>query len=296
MNANEILKIVRGLRVAMSLADAVPTEAHKHEGDLKWFGEVVNVHGGYDAIRDALEAARAAAVATDPVGILLKLCDQLETMKHLMVLHPSGGQNYPYLDRDNVCAYVEQARAAVSKSDANLPEDERATWSFKQWWEHVGAWETPEGFVSFGSPMAVRAMLIQFGRVVEARAALSSAPMAQAEPRPTDDELWEQTLRERDTYHEWADKLADAIATYFAVDIGEHSNQNCPWAEALEAIEAATPAVPAAPSEREPDPLALYEAIRSKKYTTVAQSWELVELVTAAMSAAPAAPIEREGE
>lgn len=172
MNANEILKIVRGLRVAMSLADAVPTEAHKHEGDLKWFGEVVNVHGGYDAIRDALEAARAAAVATDPVGILLKLCDQLETMKHLMVLHPSGGQNYPYLDRDNVCAYVEQARAAVSKSDANLPEDERATWSFKQWWEHVGAWETPEGFVSFGSPMAVRAMLIQFGRVVEARAAL----------------------------------------------------------------------------------------------------------------------------
>lgn len=172
MNANEILKIVRGLRVAMSLADAVPTEAHKHEGDLKWFGEVVNVHGGYDAIRDALEAARAAAVATDPVGILLKLCDQLEAMKHLMVLHPSGGQNYPYLDRDNVCAYVEQARAAVSKSDANLSEDERATWSFKQWWEHVGAWETPEGFVSFGSPMAVRAMLIQFGRMIEARAAL----------------------------------------------------------------------------------------------------------------------------
>lgn len=172
MNANEILKIVRGLRVAMSLADAVPTEAHKHEGDLKWFGEVVNVHGGYDAIRDALEAARAAAVATDPVGILLKLCDQLETMKHLMVLHPSGGQNYPYLDRDNVMAYVEQARAALSKSDTNLSEDERAEWSFKQWWAHVGAWETPEGFISFGSPMAVRAMLIQFGRMVEARAAL----------------------------------------------------------------------------------------------------------------------------
>ena len=60
MNADGILKIVRGLKVAMSLADAVPTEAHKHEGELKWFGEVVNVHGGYDAIRDALEAARAA--------------------------------------------------------------------------------------------------------------------------------------------------------------------------------------------------------------------------------------------
>lgn len=57
--------------------------------------------------------------------------------------------------------------------------------------------------------------------------------------RPTDDQLWDQTIRDRDTYHEWADKLAEAIAAYFGVDIGEHSNQNCPWAEALEAVPAA---------------------------------------------------------
>ena len=55
--------------------------------------------------------------------------------------------------------------------------------------------------------------------------------------RPTDDELWDATLRDRDAYHEWADKLAEAIAKHFDVDIGEHSNQNLPWAEALEAIE-----------------------------------------------------------
>lgn len=59
--------------------------------------------------------------------------------------------------------------------------------------------------------------------------------------RPTDDELWDATLRDRDAYHDWADKLADAIAKHFGVDIGEHSNQNLPWAEALEAIENAEP-------------------------------------------------------
>lgn len=54
--------------------------------------------------------------------------------------------------------------------------------------------------------------------------------------RPTDDALWDQTMKDRDAYHDWADKLADAIASYFGVDIGEHSNMNLPWAEALDAI------------------------------------------------------------
>lgn len=64
-------------------------------------------------------------------------------------------------------------------------------------------------------------------------ALLAAQPVAQ---RPTDDELWDQTIRDRDTYHEWADRLAEAIAKYFSVDIGEHSNMNLPWAEALEAV------------------------------------------------------------
>lgn len=59
-------------------------------------------------------------------------------------------------------------------------------------------------------------------------------------PRPTDDHLWDETIRDRDTNQEWADKLADAIAKHFGADIGEHSNMNCPWAEALEVIDAAT--------------------------------------------------------
>lgn len=71
------------------------------------------------------------------------------------------------------------------------------------------------------------------------RAMFGAAPQSQA--RPTDDDLWDQTLRERDSYHEVADKLAEAIATYFDADIGEHSSNNCPWDQALQVIESTAP-------------------------------------------------------
>jgi hypothetical protein len=67
---------------------------------------------------------------------------------------------------------------------------------------------------------------------------ITFAPKAAAvAARPTDDALWDQTLTERDNYHEWADKLANAIAEHFGIEIGEHSNLNNPWAVALEALE-----------------------------------------------------------
>jgi hypothetical protein len=53
------------------------------------------------------------------------------------------------------------------------------------------------------------------------------------------DELWDQTLQERDRYHEVADSLAQAIAKHLGVEIGEHSSANCPWHRALEALEEA---------------------------------------------------------
>jgi hypothetical protein len=56
-------------------------------------------------------------------------------------------------------------------------------------------------------------------------------------PRPTDDELWDQTLKERDHYHDMADRLADCIADITGVDIGEHSSMNCPWHEATAAAQ-----------------------------------------------------------
>jgi len=60
--------------------------------------------------------------------------------------------------------------------------------------------------------------------------------------RPTDDAMWDHTLRERDRYHETADDLANAIADYFDWEIGEHSSANCPWENALELLAAAPPA------------------------------------------------------
>lgn len=59
--------------------------------------------------------------------------------------------------------------------------------------------------------------------------------------RPSDDALWDQTLTERDEYHDMADKLANAIADHLMVEIGEHSSGNCPWMRALGAIENAAP-------------------------------------------------------
>ncbi|EKS9800288.1 MULTISPECIES: hypothetical protein [Burkholderia] len=117
---------------------------------------------------------------------------------------------------------------AQAADAAAAPADERA--SFEAWWYEREAFglraerlDTPEA--------AARAAWNE-------RAA-ASQPAAAA--RPSDDELWDQTLRERDEYQETADKLAAAIAKHFGVGIGEHSNLNCPWDEALEVIENAAP-------------------------------------------------------
>ena len=84
-------------------------------------------------------------------------------------------------------------------------------------------------------------------------AMLAAAPQAQAAPRPTDDELWDETLRDRDRYHEAADELTDAIATHFGQDFGEHSSANFPWENALEYMSQSAP--------QAPDTAALVEAL-----------------------------------
>lgn len=55
-------------------------------------------------------------------------------------------------------------------------------------------------------------------------------------PRPSDDDLWDKTMQDRDRYHEIADSLADGIAEHFGAEIGEHSSANCPWENALELL------------------------------------------------------------
>lgn len=66
--------------------------------------------------------------------------------------------------------------------------------------------------------------------------AWGAALAAKPAHRPTDDELWDQTLRERDHAEKMADRLAEAIGQNFGADVGEHSSAHCPWQEALEVI------------------------------------------------------------
>lgn len=73
--------------------------------------------------------------------------------------------------------------------------------------------------------------------LVRAALAASQPAPVEAKARPDDDALWDQTLKERDEYHEWADLLAARIALITGVDIGEHSSANCPWAKAINAAE-----------------------------------------------------------
>lgn len=65
---------------------------------------------------------------------------------------------------------------------------------------------------------------------------------------PTDDKEWAETLKVRDHYHEWADKLAEAVGNHFNVDIGEHSSANLPWERALAVLEQSA----AAKAKRQP--------------------------------------------
>jgi hypothetical protein len=80
-----------------------------------------------------------------------------------------------------------QAEAAVRSLQLVAPvaqsKSERAKWTTNQWYEHVGAWETSEGFISFGSVMALGAMLIQFQRAHAAQAQTQAARDVLAERR-----------------------------------------------------------------------------------------------------------------
>jgi hypothetical protein len=63
----------------------------------------------------------------------------------------------------------------------------------------------------------------------------AAPPVAEAIPAQAGE--LDKIIDKRDQYHDWADKLAEAIAKRFNSDIGEHSSANCPWTNALEIIE-----------------------------------------------------------
>ena len=111
------------------------------------------------------------------------------------------------------------------------------------------------------------------------------------EMRPSDDKMWDQALRERDYNAEIADKLADAISQYFNEEIGEHSNANCPWLEALRIIEEAAPPAPVSA-----EPVTIHDALRWSKanrdyHGYIAFTPDQLKLFVSHIQSAPAAPL-----
>ena len=148
------------------------------------------------------------------------------------------------------------AQAASAPAVRMLTEDEVAQAtedgerSFRRWTQGVrGQTLMPQDSPTFHYVMAGAAKALAAFRAEVERLAQSA---------PTDDAMWDQTLQERDTYHDWADKLAEGIAAHLGVDIGEHTagaGANNPWANALEAIQAVAQSAPLAQQAREYPPL-----------------------------------------
>ncbi|MDF3115833.1 hypothetical protein KPA94_20625 [Burkholderia semiarida] len=199
-------------------AAAAPADAHAVEGVRAWEtndGRVISDRHKQQALRDG----GASASSVRPFSIALGRIRPVQAVEAVAWVrkHPDTGKlSGDWLWND----VIEQCR------------------------KDSGVW-FPLGFLTAPRPPAPAPLLTR-QEIAEAWKQGGSEAveiaLRRAAARPTDDELWDQTLRERDEYHEAADKLAAAIAKHFGVDIGEHSHVNCPWNEALEVIENAVSA------------------------------------------------------
>ncbi|KVE08402.1 hypothetical protein WS65_09290 [Burkholderia anthina] len=199
-------------------AAAAPADAHAVEGVRAWEtndGRVISDRHKQQALRDG----GASASSVRPFSIALGRIRPVQAVEAVAWVrkHPDTGKlSGDWLWND----VIEQCR------------------------KDSGVW-FPLGFLTAPRPPAPAPLLTR-QEIAEAWKQGGSEAveiaLRRAAARPTDDELWNQTLRERDEYHEAADKLAAAIAKHFGVDIGEHSHVNCPWNEALEVIENAVSA------------------------------------------------------
>lgn len=70
--------------------------------------------------------------------------------------------------------------------------------------------------------------------MIKRRSFLTGAPKAVA---TTECRSCDQLMTERDDAEEQADKLADCVAGLLGIEIGEHSNMNAPWQNAIDAAE-----------------------------------------------------------
>jgi hypothetical protein len=124
---------------------------------------------------------------------------------------------------ENIACIASGERDATS---AQLAEEQRFLHGAA-----ADAQQVPEGMALYKGEFVTARMVVE--RLAEAESAYLSAWARLVK----EERLHGYAMEERDHAEEMADKLADAIATLLGVDIGEHSNMNCPWEQALEAFE-----------------------------------------------------------
>ena len=124
---------------------------------------------------------------------------------------------------ENIACIASGERDATS---AQLAEEQRFLHGAA-----ADAQQVPEGMALYKGEFVTARMVVE--RLAEAESAYLSAWARLVK----EERLHGYAMEERDHAEEMADKLADAIATLLGVEIGEHSNMNCPWEQALEAFE-----------------------------------------------------------
>ncbi|MBV6321974.1 hypothetical protein [Duganella violaceipulchra] len=119
--------------------------------------------------------------------------DPVDIANFCMMLHqrdPEGEDAYAAITQASLelLAAVSAAQVAAEDAEPTALEQkltERINWTVTQWAEHVGARENDRGEITFGTIMALRAMMIQFQSVTqfafEKRIALYPSP---AQPAP----------------------------------------------------------------------------------------------------------------
>lgn len=136
-----------------------------------------------------------------------------------------------------------QAQAAIShKSEGAVS----AELDFKSLVDRFLMWPIPSGVTSdrcvtesnYQYPRSGTNLLGALEADAMLRHVLAGLPVDASQPRrPTDDALWDQTLRERDEAEEIGTQLALAVGEFFGIDVGEHSSANDPRVAALKAFE-----------------------------------------------------------
>lgn len=138
-----------------------------------------------------------------------------------------------------VRGFAEKARAALAATGKDQAAEQQGVR------EQFEAWYSENKTVPLGAvvPLDWNDSMSTYKHWAAAEAfRVWKAALASLNHGIVDERAFDETIGQRDRYHEVADELAEHIARITGVEIGEHSSVNCPWQNAIEAAEDYKPA------------------------------------------------------